>query len=109
MRKKNLIKVDSLKFFLVITIVSFSFFLLRGFRAQADSITTSVTIGNNSPYFSSGPIEDPAVTSTSPANIGDLVTFKATGTDGNGEDYYLLVCSTDSATAVNNNIPYCSG
>ena len=86
MRKKNLIKVDSLKFFLVLTIVSFSFFLLRGFRVQADSITTSVTIGNNSPYFSSGPIEDPAVTSTSPANIGDLVTFKATGTDGNGED-----------------------
>ncbi len=109
MRKKNLIKVDSLKFFLILTIVSFSFFLLRGFRAQADSITTSVTIGNNSPYFSSGPIEDPAVTSTSPANIGDLVTFKATGTDGNGEDYYLLVCSTDSGTAVNNNIPYCNG
>jgi len=109
MRKKNLIKVDSLKFFLVLTIVLFSFFLLEGFRVQADSVTTSVTIGNNAPYFTSGPIEDPAVTSASPANIGDLVTFKATGTDGNGEDYYLLVCSTDSATAVNNNIPYCSG
>ena len=109
MRKTNLIQSDSLKYFLIPILVLFSLFLIRGFSVQADDVTTSVIIGNNAPLFTSDPIEDPAETSSSPADIGDSVTFKATGTDGNGEDYYLLVCSTDSATAVNNNIPYCNG
>lgn len=85
------------------------FFVFNRFQVSADSVTTSVTIGNNAPTFTTGPIEDPAITSAAPANIGNLINFKATGTDGNGEDYYLIVCSTNSVTAVNGNSPTCNG
>lgn len=106
LQRKSLVFV---KISFVLILISISFFLIKGFKVNADSVTTSVTIGNNAPTFTTGPIEDPAITSTAPANIGNLVNFKATGTDGNGEDYYLIVCSTNSVTAVNGNVPVCNG
>ena len=108
----NLLRRNSLNFlkiFFVLVFISICFFVFNRFQVSADSVTTSVTIGNNAPTFTTGPIEDPAITSAAPANIGNLINFKATGTDGNGEDYYLIVCSTNSVTAVNGNVPVCNG
>ena len=73
----------------------------------ADSVTTSVTVGNSAPSFTVDPAENPASYGTTPTNVGSNVTFQATGTDQNSEDYYLAVCTTDAVTAVNSNAPTC--
>ncbi|MCK5027437.1 MAG: hypothetical protein KAS07_03385 [Candidatus Pacebacteria bacterium] len=68
-------------------------------RATADVATTSVTVLNIPPAWTVHAVESPASTSTSPTNVGSVVTFQATGTDGNNEKYYLLICKT-ATTAV---------
>jgi len=74
--------------------------------AEADSLGTSVTVGNDAPSFTDNPYEDPSShngtgegdTADNPTNVGSDVTFKATASDPNGDDYYLLVCTTNAAT-----------
>jgi hypothetical protein len=44
-----------------------------------------------------------------PTTAGTDVDFKATATDGDADDYYLAICKTDAATAVNNSAPTCDG
>ena len=79
-------------------------------RATADVATTSVTVLNIPPAWTEHAIETPASTSTSPTNVGSNVTFQAKGTDGNNEDYYLLICSTSSApTPDSGGPPECAG
>ncbi|MCA9379369.1 hypothetical protein KC640_02985 [Candidatus Dojkabacteria bacterium] len=75
----------------------------------ADSVTTSVTVGNSAPSFTAGPAESPASDGTTPTNVGSDVTFTATGTDSNNEDYYLAICKTNSVTPVNGGAPTCGG
>jgi hypothetical protein len=74
----------------------------------AQSSTTSVTISNSAPTFSVNPFEDPASTGTAPTDVGTNVTFRATGDDPNFDNYYLLVCRTNSATANNSAAPSCA-
>lgn len=70
--------------------------------------TTSVTVNNTAPSFSVSPFENPASTSSSPTNVGSNVSFYATATDPNSDNYYLVVCRTNSVTAVNNSSPTCA-
>jgi hypothetical protein len=81
--------------------------LFFSFDAYADTVTTSVTVGNAAPTITAGPAENPASYTASPTNVGSNVTFQATAEDSNGEDYYLLICSTDAATATNGGSPTC--
>jgi len=74
---------------------------------MADSVSTSVTVGNSAPSFDTGPAESTASTSSDPTNQGSDVTFTATGSDDNAEDYYLIVCTTDAVTATNGDAPTC--
>jgi len=72
--------------------------------------TTSVTVGNSAPTFSTAPHEDPTSDNTTPTNVGADVTFKATATDANGHSYYLAICKTDSITAgTGGAAPTCGG
>jgi hypothetical protein len=48
------------------------------YKVVADSVTTQVTVANAAPSFTAGPAEDPASSATTPTNVGNLVTFKAT-------------------------------
>ncbi|MEK7168928.1 MAG: hypothetical protein AAB778_02845, partial [Patescibacteria group bacterium] len=75
---------------------------------MADSVTTSVTVGNSAPAITAGPAESTESSSTSPTNVGSGVTFTATATDSNSENYYLLVCATDAATPTNGGAPNCT-
>ena len=88
--------------------IPFFVFSSKVFKAYADTVTTAVTVGNSAPSFTGGPAENPASTTTSPTNVGNNVTFQATGTDSNSEDYYLLLCSSSSATATNGGAPTCN-
>ncbi len=82
-------------------------FLVKIFDAQAENITTSVTVGNAAPSFTVNPFEDPASSTSSPTEVGSDVTWKATGTDTNGDNYYLIVCSSDSVTPGSGGAPSC--
>lgn len=75
----------------------------------AKTVATSVTVGNSAPSFTAGPAENPASDNTTPTNVGAAVTFQATGTDNNNENYYLAICKTNSVTAVNGGAPTCGG
>ena len=65
---------------------------------------------NNIPAFASdGLPSDGGSASTSPTSFGDDITFTGTGGDADGDDYYLAICKTDSASAGNDGPPSCTG
>ena len=102
----------------VVVAIAISFFVVKSFKTRAqtadsETVTTTVTVGNSAPSFTVAPYEDPASTDTSPTAIGTTqdpiyVTFRATATDSNAESYYLLVCSTSSASATKSGEPTCT-
>lgn len=89
-------------FFVVFLVFSFK-------RIMAASVATSVIVGNSAPSFTVNPFEVIASSTATPTNIGTSVTFQATGTDGNNENYYLAICKGNGITPNNNNPPTCSG
>ena len=103
----------SFPWFLVVSLVFgliFSFsglrFNLRFSEVKADDASTSVEVGNVAPSFTVAPHEDPASWGggdsggSGPTNAGDDVTFKATATDANGDQWKLLVCKTAGVSGV---------
>jgi hypothetical protein len=99
----------SIKLGLFFSVFLFFLFLTKIFDAQAETLTTSVTVGNAAPTFTVNPFEDPASSTTSPTNVGSNVTWRATGTDANNDNYYLIVCSTNSVTPGSAAAPTCGG
>lgn len=93
----------------IICLVFLALFLLSFKQIFAETVATSVTVGNSAPTFSVTPFEVVASTTASPTNIGTTVTFQATGLDGNGENYYLAICKENSITPNNNGAPTCGG
>ena len=110
---------DSLPFFLILSLLSMSVIgLVFNFdigvkkigdkfglsielpevEANDDKATTTVTVLNAAPTFTVDPAESPASASTSPVNIGDSLSFTATGDDQEGNNYYLLICDQDGAS-----------
>ena len=73
---------------------------------------TSIPVGNVAPVFEdlSGnavPPSDGGVGINNPASVGDVITFTATATDYNGDDWYLAVCKSKAVTAVDGLPPVC--
>lgn len=96
----------SLIIFIVIVCLSL---LLQKVVVLADSVNTSVTVGNSSPSFTVNPAESTVSDGTTPTNVGSNVTFQATASDSNNENYYLAICKTDSVTPNNGSAPTCGG
>lgn len=84
-------------------------FVVAALSVRAESVATSVTVGNAVPSFTAGPAESVASTATTPTNVGSTVTFTATAEDGNNEDYYLAICKTDAITPGSSSAPTCTG
>lgn len=78
---------------------------------SVNSVTINYTEGTNTsaPAFTVPPFEDPSSTSASPTNTGNNVTFKATATDADADDYYLAICKTDAVSANSQSAPTCTG
>jgi len=74
----------------------------------ADNATTSVVVAGSAPAFTDGPRENPTSSTSTPTDVGLSVTFNATATDSNGDQYYLIVCSSATATPNNNAAPTCA-
>ncbi|MCA9383453.1 hypothetical protein KC909_03745 [Candidatus Dojkabacteria bacterium] len=66
----------------------------------AETADTSVTVSNSGPDFKGGTdvYEDPASDSTTPTDEGTSLAFKATAADANEDNYFLVICSTNSVT-----------
>lgn len=98
----------SLKNIIAYVIFLVVFLVLPYKQIFAETVATSVIVGNSAPSFSVHTFEVTASTTTNPTNVGTTVTFQATGTDGNNENYYLIVCKTDAVTPHNNAAPTCN-
>lgn len=85
-------------------------------QVSADTATTSVVVGNAAPSFSSI-VENPSSadgdgegsTAGNPTNEGDLITWKGTATDPNGDDWYLAICKENSIATNTSAAPTCGG
>ncbi|MBI5421529.1 hypothetical protein HZA44_00125 [Candidatus Peregrinibacteria bacterium] len=75
--------------------------------ALAATSTTTLSIGNDAPSFTAGP-SDNGSDGTTPTNAGSNVTFTATATDPNGDQWYLAVCKTNAITPGSNAAPTCA-
>lgn len=76
--------------------------------AAKNNATTTVRVKNAPPAFTVDPAEATISSSTSPVNQGGSIGFNATASDSEGNQYYLLICSNNSApTAVNGGAPSC--
>lgn len=76
-------------------------------KVFAETVTTSVTVGNSAPTITVAPAETVTSSSTTPTNVGSSVEWTVTATDSNSEDYYLIVCSTNSVSPTNGGAPTC--
>ncbi len=73
-----------------------------------DSVCPDVTVSNIAPAFTVNTTD--SSDNTSPTNNGDTVSFAATASDQNGDQYYLLVCADgNTASPGNDAAPSCSG
>ena len=77
--------------------------------------TNSTSVSNNSgwvfntaPSFTAGPSDNGSYASN-PTRNGNNVSFTATATDSDSDNYYLAICKTNSITAVNSGAPTCGG
>ena len=93
----------------IIYLVFLMVFLLPFKEIFAETVATSVIVGNSSPSFTVQPFEVVASYVASPTNVGTTINFQATATDGNSENYYLAICKTNSITPNNNAAPTCGG
>ncbi len=97
-----------LKFrYIIVLVIICAGSLLSLKEVLAETVATSVTVGNSAPAFSVQTYEVTTSDTTTPTNVGSTVTFSATASDGNNENYYLIVCKTAAVTANNNAAPTC--
>ncbi len=79
-------------------------------EANALIATSSVTVPNAVPNTPTNARELPISSSASPTNAGGTITFYATTTDPNSDDWNLKLCSTNSTTGLNcTATTYCTG
>jgi hypothetical protein len=68
-------------------------------EVKADFASTTVTVKNAPPTFTSLPKESPTSSTSSPTNIGDYVNFQGTAQDNENNGYYMIICSSNSVIA----------
>lgn len=76
--------------------------------SASNSRSGTFVVSNQAPAISAGPSDGSSAVAT-PTNVGSNVTFTATATDGEDDQYYLAICKTDAVTAGDNTAPTCDG
>jgi hypothetical protein len=75
-------------------------------QAEAQRVaTTSVNVVNTPPLWTASTTEVIESSATNPTNSGNVVSWTGIGTDSNGEDYFMLICSTSATPTANSNAP----
>ncbi len=70
-------------------------------RVSAQTATTTLTVLNTPPAFTLNPYEVIESSTSTPTNSGSVIQWSAIGTDANGADYWLLICSTSAVPTPN--------
>lgn len=91
---------------IAVLVLNFNFLGSHWSNVRADSSTTSVTVQNTVPNFTTNPAEATAShngaglagSADNPINEGASITFNGTANDADGQNYYLLVCNVNGAT-----------
>ncbi len=84
--------------------------LAKEAQAQADVTSSLVTVKNAPPNITSNAAENPISSSTSPVNIGGSIPFTITADDPENNNYYLIVCDSDSVNpGAGGGAPSCGG
>lgn len=65
-------------------------------RVSAQTATTTLTVLNTPPTFTTGAHEVIESSTSSPTNSGDVIQWAAVGNDSNSAPYFLLICSTNA-------------
>jgi len=79
-------------------------------RVEAQTATTTLQVLNTPPDWTASTTELVESSVSNPTNSGSVVTWTAIGTDPNGTDYHLLICSTAAApSSTNGGAPRCNG
>jgi hypothetical protein len=73
-------------------------------RVSAQTATTTLTVLNTPPTFLQQAYEVIESSTTTPTNSGDVIQWRAIGSDSNGAPYFLIVCSTSTAPTADNAI-----
>lgn len=82
----------------------------RDLAYAQDAATTTVTVTNVAPIWSTNAEENPASSTGTPTNVGSDTRWLGTGTDSNDEPYYMIVCSTSTLpVASSTGAPWCVG
>ena len=77
-------------------------------EAISHGIPVTLGINNQPPAFSSGPSDNNS-TGINPTNVGVNVSFTATASDPNSDDYYVAICKTAAITPHEDAAPTCDG
>ncbi|MFA7287084.1 MAG: peptidoglycan-binding protein, partial [Patescibacteria group bacterium] len=72
------------------------------------SVVVGYSSANQMPVISVAP-SDAGSDGTTPTNVGSAVTFTATATDTDANQYYLAICKTDAVTVGSDAAPTCDG
>ncbi|MBI2030153.1 hypothetical protein HYT05_00865, partial [Candidatus Kaiserbacteria bacterium] len=73
--------------------------------ANADNVSTSLTVLNTPPTWTVDAQESIESSTSTPTNAGQLLTFVGTATDSSNDNYWLLICSASSTPTANNGAP----
>lgn len=63
--------------------------------------STTLTVLNTPPSFTLNAYEVTESSTSTPTNSGDIITWRAIGSDSNGAPYFLLLCSTNASPTAN--------
>lgn len=69
--------------------------------SAAGNATTTLTVLNTPPSFTTGAYEVVESSTSTPTNSYDAITWSAVGSDSNGAPYFLLICSTNATPTAN--------
>ena len=70
-------------------------------KVSAQTATTTLTVLNTPPQFTLNAYEVIGSSTTTPTNSGDVIQWRAIGTDSNSAPYFLLICSTNASPTAN--------
>lgn len=86
------------------------FFNVNVSKVSADNVLTSVTVLNTPPQWTVDAQESVESATSTPTNAGNVITWTATGTDSNNDNYWLIICKNNVVPTPNSSAaPTCSG
>lgn len=88
--------------FAIIFLLNIGATQLKHVEAANGLATTTVTVLNTPPQWTIDAREVTPSSTSTPTNSGSSISWRATATDSNAENYYLLICSASTTPTANN-------